>query len=836
MTINAAPTAIQQGAEIYNGAITTSYRNNDADNAYMYVNKGGNGNRKTFTLSWWMKTGNLFTGTIYTSGYSGAGASATSGHIRSSTQKLTIDNQVNNSNTWSITSTRVFRDVSSWYNCVVAIDTTQGTASNRVKLYINGVQETVTGTYPDEDDDVLMNNQYEKIGTWDDNGSAYFEYDGYLADFNLIDGTQLNASSFGGFRNGIWIPIDTSSLTRGTKGWRLQFKQTGVGTGSSSTVGADTGGNDFHFTSSNIAASDCAMLDNPENNFCTMNPLINGYSTNITHTKGNLGVAGSSDYRNTIGTLAVGSGKWYWECHSANFNDYTMIGIQRARNKQTQDQAYGQTGAVTYASQGAYYNEGTSQTGSDDSITDFNDDEVLGFALDLDSSTKTIKFYNNNTLVQTVNLSSNFDNEDIVPLYVSNNGQLAIFNFGADSSFAGLKTAQNFRDTSGRGKFFYQPPAGYKALALQNLEDTPISPIFGIKPEDHFDIVTYTSDNIGAGGSQSVTGVNFLADLVWIKNRSSSSTSHTLYDSNRGTGRHLSSDTNGAEVGLNSQYGYLSAFASSGFTLTGGSTNANYINQSTDNYVAWCWKANGGTTSSNTDGTTTSTVQANTAAGFSIVTYAGNSASKTVGHGLDSAPEWVIVKSRTDAERWAVFHTSISNQYIYLNENFAGETSNADERFGDSSSVIVPNSTVVTLGANNSDVNENGDNYIMYCFHSVEGYSRFGQYEGNASDDGTYVYLGFRPRWVMLKNADATESGGASWIIYDTTRSTTNVMDDRLFAEANAAEAANANYNIDFLSNGFKIRDGSANYGFNNANTYIYMAFAETSVKNSNAR
>ena len=830
MTINAAPTAIQQGAEIYNGAITTSYRNNDADNAYMYVNKGGNGNRKTFTLSWWMKTGNLFTGTIYTSGYSGAGASATSGHIRSSTQKLTIDNQVNNSNTWSITSTRVFRDVSSWYNCVVAIDTTQGTASNRVKLYINGVQETVTGTYPDEDDDVLMNNQYERIGTWDDNGSAYFEYDGYLADFNLIDGTQLNASSFGGFRNGIWIPIDTSSLTRGTKGWRLQFKQTGVGTGSSSTVGADTGGNDFHFTSSNIAASDCAMLDNPENNFCTMNPLINGYSTNITHTKGNLGVAGSSDYRNTIGTLAVGSGKWYWECHSANFNDYTMIGIQRARNKQTQDQAYGQTGAVTYASQGAYYNEGTSQTGSDDSITDFNDDEVLGFALDLDSSTKTIKFYNNNTLVQTVNLSSNFDNEDIVPLYVSNNGQLAIFNFGADSSFAGLKTAQNFRDTSGRGKFFYQPPAGYKALDLQNLKDTPISPIFGIKPEDHFNVVTYTGNG---ANSHSITGVGFQPDWVWIKRRDGAG-SHYLVDSSRGLGTGDSFKvllTEGTDTEYTGENDQLRTLNSDGFTLDDNSDTTFYVNRNTDTYVAWCWKANGGTTTTNDAsstgiGTIDSVYQANTTAGFSIVTYTGTGSNGTIAHGLGAVPKMMIAKRRDSTSHWVVYHQHLADASYWLALNL----NNAQDVEATHWNSTAPTSTLINLGTN-TNTNGSSATYVLYAFAEVENYSKMGVMEGNANTDGAVVYLGFRPRYVWIKNID---QNGYEFVAIDSERNQTNEMAGYIRINENAAE--NTSYNqIDFLSNGFKIRS-AANNDVNHASTAIYYAVAETSVKNSNAR
>ena len=483
-----------------------------------------------------------------------------------------------------------------------------------------------------------------------------------------------------------------------------------------------------------------------------------------------------------------------------------MIGIQRARNKQTQDSAFGQTGAVAYASQGAYYNESTSQTGSDDSITDFNDDEVLGFALDLDSSTKTIKFYNNNTLVQTVNLSSNFDNEDIVPLYVSNNGQVAMFKFGADSRFAGLKTAQNFRDTSGRGKVLYQPPAGYKALAVQNLEDTPISPIFGIKPEDHFNVVTYTGNG---ANSHSITGVGFQPDWVWIKRRDGAG-SHYLVDSSRGLGTGDSFKvllTEGTDTEYTGENDQLRTLNSDGFTLDDNSDTDFYVNRNTDTYVAWCWKANGGTTTTNDAsstgiGTIDSVYQANTIAGFSIVTYTGTGSNGTIAHGLGAVPKMMIAKRRDSTSHWVVYHQDLTDASYWLALNL----NNAQDVEATHWNSTAPTSTLINLGSN-TNTNGSSATYVIYAFTDVEGYSKFGSFVGNNLLDGPFIYTGFKPAWIMAKRSDST----SDWFLLDNKRSPENVVGGggvgQLAANQNYAESSLSTYAIvDFLSNGFKMR------------------------------
>jgi len=373
-------------------------------------------------------------------------------------------------------------------------------------------------------------------------------------------------------------------------------------------------------------------------------------------------------------------------------------------------------------------------------------------------------------------------------------------------------------------------PTGAKSLCSANLPEPTIGPNSTTQADDYFNTVLYTSDNIGANGTQNVTGVGFKPDWVWLKNRTSNSTSHTLYDSNRGTGRHLSSDTTGAEVGLNSEYGYLGTFGDDGYTLRGGSTNANYVNQSTDAYASWNWLANGGTTTTNDAsstgiGTIDSVFQANTTAGFSIVTYTGNStAGATVRHGLTVAPEMIIVKNRTNATYWCVYHKDVGvDRYIELDRTGASQAQGDYNMFNSTA----PTSSVFSLGTLAST--NTSYNYIAYCFHPVEGYSKFGGYVGNNAADGIFVYLGFRPAFIMIKRSNATEH----WHILDNKRDSFNGVDNELWASLPNDESSGTERG-DFLSNGFKIRGNNA--GYNTSHNYIYMAFAEAPFKYANAR
>tara|TARA_R100000654_G_scaffold23999_1_gene46632 strand:+ start:1453 stop:2511 length:1059 start_codon:yes stop_codon:yes gene_type:complete len=332
------------------------------------------------------------------------------------------------------------------------------------------------------------------------------------------------------------------------------------------------------------------------------------------------------------------------------------------------------------------------------------------------------------------------------------------------------------------------------------------------KPSNHFNTVLYT----GTGSATSITGVGFQPDWIWLKNRSTNN-SHQLYDAVRGTTKYLESDNNGAEY---TSANGISAFGSDGFTIAGNLTGAN---NSSDTFVAWNWKA-GGSASSNSDGSITSSVSANTTAGFSIVKYtgAGTGTATNVGHGLGVVPDMYMVKSLDSIGNWQTYHHQMSGDpktdYIQLDTDEAV----ADYTFwGDTA----PTNSVFTVKDGN-DVNESGEEYIAYCFKSIKGYSRFGSYIGNGNTNGTFIYTGFKPALIIIKN---TTSGSHNWLMFDNKRDIDNPVSQLLMPNQNSAEQTMGTSNplFDFCSNGFKLR-GTGTDGNESGSTHIYMAFAES--------
>jgi len=324
-----------------------------------------------------------------------------------------------------------------------------------------------------------------------------------------------------------------------------------------------------------------------------------------------------------------------------------------------------------------------------------------------------------------------------------------------------------------------------------------------------FNVVTYS----GTGSTQSITGVGFQPDLIWIKRRNSTDW-HQITDAVRGTNSQLFSNDTSAEDTATDK---ITAFDSDGFTV---STHTG-VNASGGTYVAWCWKA-GGTGVSNTNGSITSTVSANADAGFSIVSYTGNSTpNSTVGHGLSSAPEMIICKNRSAVKTWIIGSDEIAWTKTIQFTNAAATTHDAFYN-------TAPSSSVFTIG-DASELNSSGNSIIAYCFHSVEGFSKVGSYTGNGSADGTFVYTGFRPAYVMFK----CSSNPSEWKIIDDARNPHNVMDLELRADSSQAESQYSGHYMDFLSNGVKFR---ATDHPNQAKTYIYLAFAENPFKYTNAR
>jgi len=395
----------------------------------------------------------------------------------------------------------------------------------------------------------------------------------------------------------------------------------------------------------------------------------------------------------------------------------------------------------------------------------------------------------------------------------SANGMTVTFNFGQDSTFGGQETAGGNADENGFGDFKYTPPTGFLCNSSGNIaisDDIDPAQTDDDYPSKQFNTVLYT----GNGSTNAITGLGFKPDLVWVKRRNSSG-DQRLVDSSRGVGVALRSNVTGGDV---SEANGVTAFGTDGFTL--GSEGG--YNASSDTFVGWCWKANGGTTASNSEGSITTTVQANTKAGFSIINYTGNGSNATIGHGLTKAPEFVIFKRRSgSAQNWRVYHAGIgATKRLTLNDTRAAETVSTFQN-------TTPTSTVISIGSD-SNVNTSSGSQLAYAWHSVGGSSKFGSYEGNGNNDGAFIYTGFRPRLVFIKNADAAQH----WVTHDSARETFNPMDTPIDWDESYAEYTSSARAIDFLSNGFKCRTSDGE--INSSQTFVYGAWGDVPFKYNN--
>ena len=634
--------------------------------------------------------------------------------------------------------------------------------------------------------------------------------DGLLAEMHVLDGQLLLPTAFA--ETGVygeWKPIDCKDdLTYGDNGFYLDFKSSGVGTASSSTVGADRSGNDNHFASSNIAATD-QMLDSPTNNFATYNPLHRRAAlTNPTYSEGNLKIvhpnlSGNASYG--VSSIGVDSGKYYCEILALDVATAFSIGIA------TRLQWNGDGNRNSYIS---YKNGGDIKkyTNVSSAEATYTDDDIIAIAFDIDN--KTVAFYKNNALQHTVtDIDAGFEDTYHLLIQASTN-DTHVANFGQDSSFAGNKTAQGNSDVNSIGDFFYTPPSGFLAMCTKNLATSVIV------PSQHFNTLLYTGNDADGSTAQAISGVGFQPDFVWIKNREIATENHQLFDVVRGVGQRIFSDDASAEDDRGA-FG-LRTFDSDGFTVGQGDE----VNDNSVGHVSWNWKAGSANTAFSESGNNPAgTHRANVDAGFSIVSYTGTGAAGTVAHGLGVAPELMIIKNRDVGDAWAVYYGD-NTDYMVLDTTAA--TADAATYFNDTS----PSATVFTVNTAHS-VNADGEKYIAYCWRSIDGFSKIGAYTGNGAVDGTFVHTGFRPAWIMIKRVDI----GDAWAILDNKRDDINPADDVIKAEDPAAEAANQYAKTDFVSNGFKLRAlGSTVNNSSSGDNYIYLAFAETPFKNSNAR
>jgi hypothetical protein len=801
--------------------ISRSLRFNSADSAYLSRTPASAGNRKTWTWAGWVKrsalSGEQKMIAWGTPGTSEAGWTFQPGN--------TVEfYQFTSGYQFQIVTTQVFRDPSAWLHICIAVDTTQATASNRIRLYVNGTEITTfsTASYPSQNFDTLTNSTSHAgyigglLGQ-----SSYFN--GYLADVHLVDGQALTPTSFGEFSatTGVWMPKAFSGGSYGSQGWHLDFADNSNNT--ATTLGKDTSGNGNNWTPNNLSvtagAGNDSLVDVPTNgsevdtgsggqvrgNYATLNPLSNAY----TLSNGNLDVSSNVDSNYVPATIQLPtSGKYYFEytcTNTAGSNRRDVISVVDTSYAKTYPG--GVTNSVIYLSfnGGVYLGpSGTLAT----TYSSWTNGDTVSCAIDCD--TGKIWFAKNGTF----NGSPSAGTSPATTL--TNNGRLSFaVASDANSTLFSLSGTANF----GQRPFAYTAPSGFKALCTANLPAPVVT-----KPSDVMDVKLYT----GNGSTQTISGLGFSPDLVWVKGRSTSARNR-LFNVLSGVQKELYSDLTNAE---GTDANGIQSFDSAGFTL--GSNDANMLNTT---YVGWCWDA-GSSTVTNTQGSISSQVRANASAGFSIVTYTGNGTNgATVGHGLGVHADLIIVKNRSAAADWPVsLFTSAElgmawSHVMFLNKTDAQTDSPAGGKIRSGSS----NTTTfecVTGSSNAVNVNTLSNDYVAYCFSAVAGYSAFGSYTGNGSTDGPFVYTGFKPKYVLVKGSSAV----SDWWVNDSARSTYNQTANNLVPNSSAAEYTANDFNsIDILSNGFKMRNTNSSSNANGS-TYIYAAFAEHPFQFSRAR
>ena len=831
----------------YTHTIDQSLRFNDGDSSYLTFTPSS-ATAGTWTISFWVKRGVVSTTQyIY---YSGA-ISARGGFYFLSDDRFGVSPFNSSGANANLFSIPVFRDPAQWYHIVMtASGITPSNLSSNLNIYVNGVEisHTKTQLSSPTGGDRINDAQAKRINGLTPSGGQHF--DGYLAEWHWIDGTVYDQNTFGEFRDNIWTAKEVTGISYGAAGYYLNFADSSdIGNNALTTDGT----NDW--TPNGVVASDITS-DSPTRNFATLMPM-----PNIALSEANLKMTTTrtGNWDGTIGSFGVTSGKWYYEVRPTVTTDSTfrcVAGWQGNQASQT----------VTYSGKGAsgspygtlfdnylvsvfttsFYKDG----GTDGTMTAPSSGDVINVAADFDNGKIYFgingTYYANdggtdgnpgagtNESMSGIDLTAS----EYVPAFHirsdnATGGNQMIVNFGQEGTFAGTETAGGYSDANGVGNFFNAVPSGFLALASSNLTIT-IGPGQDSQANEHFDTVLYT----GNGSSSKRTDISYdslIPDLVWVKQRSSTQ-DNALHDTVRGSNKKLESNNSDAEVS-GSGFGTdgLGGASNNGTTELRVFTADAQYNANSATYVAWGWKA-GGTAVSNTDGTITSSVSANTDAGFSIISWTGAGADGTIGHGLTQTPEFFITKDRNNTRNWEGFHKDITAGYVlYLNltnaQNNAGNT-----YFQGGFSASDTNNTTIALS---SYLAQTGRPMIGYAFHSVEGYSKVSSFHGNNANypNGMFVLTNFRPALVVVKAYGTT----GDWVVTDNKRASSfNGDTARLYWSGNGAETAFAsNRHIELLSNGFKVHGNSASSASNRINenaSYIYLAFAEAPLAFANAR
>ena len=715
---------------------------------------------------------------------------------------------------------RLFRDPGAWMHLCLYVDSTLSTAGNRCRLDINGVEETsfatdTTITQDQAPQSLAIDGQIIAIGNSSRSTSEQL-FDGYLAETVMIDGQALNSSNFGEFDdNGIWECIDVSGLTFGNNGFYLDYA---VAPGTSDGAGTDASGSGNTFTETNFVAAD-KMVDSPSDNltdgignYCTLNSIS---PTGAVTSDGNLVVLlrGNSGYDSIGGTQSFPrSGKWYFEVTftTANSVNSNLIGI--ADGSTIKNDASGIDAGVKNRVYRSNDGQKQSNLASASSYGDaYGAGEVVGVAVDMDNG--AMYFRNEGTFQNSGDPESGASKTGAAFTDLLSAGPYDWTPFIHNDGTSDNTFTANF----GQFDFAATIPTGYSTLMTANYPE-PAIPDGSV----YFQATLYTGDGtaIGSGGQAVNQSRNstFQPDWVWVKNRDTTD-GHILVDSVRGVTNYLASDSTAVEVDNNES---IVTFDSDGFTV------GNMVNVNTDGerFVAWQWLADNTSGSTNEVGSITSTVATGVRAGFSIVKYTGVSGTQTVGHGLGVVPKMMWAKRLNSTNGWSVYHVSLPVTNILLLDTTAVTVNPSDADWQDTA----PTSSVFSVGDAAGRTNNADDNFVCYCFAEIIGYSKFGIYTGQGSTTlNTFINTGFKPAFIILKATSRT----GTWNMYDTNRGGSaatggdgigNITTLHLAADNPARETND--YNIDILSNGFKIYD-SQHYVGENAATYIYMAWAE---------
>ena len=810
--------------------IANSLMLDDASNTRLERTHGPTPSSNKFSCSFWFKQTKALENNVITSNGSGgcirfmnAGNEGTSNDMYLSIKVAGV----------AVETSRLFRDYTGWANCLVVYDGTEGTAANRLKIWVNGESVEYSGGTAGTTTSNLGGPNNHCIGAQQHNN--FHGYDGYLAEFHWIDGQAKLPTDFGTVNTttGQWDPIEYTG-TYGNAGYYLDF--------STSTYGTDASGNNNNWSQSGFSLTPEIQhrpKDSPTHdgtatttggevagNYCTFDSNITrrmsttsgwGNNTDCTFDRGNLRIQIPSSEGTAVGTMVVTSGKWYFEGKWTTLspsNDTSGFGLYDYRkfelNSGFNDYGDGFRGH-RYRGTGphyAYNGENTNITINTASTGDW-----YGIAIDIDNN--IFQIYKNGS-IQTSSSAAATAGKRWIPVVFGDGEATLEFNFGS------------------RPWNYAPPSADYKPWCTKELPDP-----YYVDPRECFGQLIWTGT--GTGGQKSITdtnAVNFTPDFVWSKSYVGSAYHNNLYDAVRG----FTSKANGVgalvtditDAEGSPSGGHLSGTSAGTITydVEGNGTGYEWYDQNSNHdYIARCWNA-GGTNQTLTNGDITATVRANQNCGFSIVGWNGpnNTNDHDVPHGLSKAPEFIIVKNRDNTFNWDIYHYRLANDKSFI---FTNAAARSDDAFQDED----PTATTFPV-KHDFTTNENQD-YIAYCWHSVDGLSSFGQYVGNGVVDGPYYHCGFRPSLIIIKG----DTSSAQWFVHDDARDP-EVGDGNPSTKEMAWETTQIQYDtvavgagqrLDIYANGFKIKSSNGACNTNNVK-YCVMAWARAPFKYSRAR